>query len=65
MATYSAPVFLILKNLRWVKKNVIFLHKHTILLNQVADVENLRIEPAVELHIVEALYAKFEVRNII
>ena len=36
-------------------------HKHTILLNQVADVENLRIEPAVELHIVEALYAKFEV----
>ena len=33
--------------------------------NQVADVENLRIEPVVELHIVEALYAKFEVRNII
>ena len=61
MATYSAPVFLILKNLRWVKNK----HKHTILLNQVADVENLRIEPAVELHIVEALYAKFEVRNII
>ena len=57
MATYSAPVFLILKNLRWVEKK----QKHTILLNQVADVENLRIEPAVELHIVEALYAKFEV----
>lgn len=27
---------------------------------EVADVENLRIEPAVELHIVEALYAKFQ-----
>jgi len=27
---------------------------------EVADVENLRIEPPVELHIVEALYAKFE-----
>jgi len=27
---------------------------------EVADVENLRIEPVVELHIVEALYAKFE-----
>ena len=31
-----------------------------LLSKQVADVENLRIEPVVELHIVEALYAKFQ-----